>query len=204
MTQQEYDIYNWDPLTPEQVSERFCNLRIPWWIAGGWAIDLHVGKPTREHRDTDVLVLREDQFKVQRHLEDWDLYKTNQPGLKPWPAGEFLPPGVNDVWCRKTPHTPWTLQIMMMETDGNSWVFRRDNRISGPLENLGRKDASGLPYVAPEVQLLYKSKEPKLAQNRADFATALPALTGNEKKWLSQQLQLLYTEGHPWLNALGK
>ena len=100
MTQPEYDIYNWDPLTPQQVSERFRDLQMPWWIAGGWAIDLHLGKQTRVHRDTDVLILRPDQFTIQEHLHNWDLYKTNQPGLAPWPAGEFLPPGVNDIWCR--------------------------------------------------------------------------------------------------------
>ena len=33
------------------------HLRVPWWIARGWAVDLHIGTITRPHADVDVLVL---------------------------------------------------------------------------------------------------------------------------------------------------
>lgn len=30
----------WNPLLPGEVMALFGELRVPWWIAGGWAIDL--------------------------------------------------------------------------------------------------------------------------------------------------------------------
>lgn len=203
LTQPEYDIHNWAPLSPDEASSLFSSLSVPWWIAGGWAIDLHVGEQTREHGDIDVLILRKDQFNVQDYLLDWDLHKTQQPGLKPWPRGEFLNLGVNDVWGRRTPESPWGIQLMFMENEGGSWVFRRDERISEPLQNLGRLTPSGIPYVAPAVQLLFKSNAPEIDRNRADFKTVLPLLGSPERTWLLDQFKLLYPEGHEWMTPLG-
>jgi len=31
-----------------------------WWVAGGWAIDLHLGHQSRAHQDIDIAVLRRD------------------------------------------------------------------------------------------------------------------------------------------------
>lgn len=36
-------------------------LPCPWFVAGGWAIDLHLGRATRPHGDVDVAVYRHDQ-----------------------------------------------------------------------------------------------------------------------------------------------
>ena len=91
------DVDNWEPMTPEQVHGLLRGVSIPWWIAGGWAIDLFLGRQTRTHGDTDVLICRDDQLAVQNLLSDWDLHKTQQPGLKSWPEGEFLNRGANDT-----------------------------------------------------------------------------------------------------------
>ena len=198
----EYDLYNWTPLSPDDVYSLFSRLSIPWWIAGGWAIDLHVGTQNRRHLDIDVLFLREDQFAVQDYLAGWDLHKTNQPGLKPWPNGDFLRLGVNDVWCRRTPEDPWSLQVMFMEHEGHDWIFRRDDRISGPLDQLGMRTSSGLPYVSPQVQLLFKSNNPGQDRNKWDFENILPLLKDSERAWLLKQFGVLYPKGHPWLRPL--
>ncbi len=103
------DVHNWEPLSVEETVDLMSGLRVPWWIAGGWAIDLFLGRQTRTHGDTDVLIRRDDQLEVQRYLADWDLYKTQQPGLKPWPAGDFQRRPFDDIWCRRTPESPWAL-----------------------------------------------------------------------------------------------
>src|SRR5207253_191913 len=38
------DLLKWDPLTPEQVRELLRDLTVRWWIAGGWALDLFLGR----------------------------------------------------------------------------------------------------------------------------------------------------------------
>ena len=63
--------------TPAQVSRLFYGERKPWWIAGGWAIDLFLGKVTREHEDVDVAILRIDEKAFRTYLKSWELW----PGL---------------------------------------------------------------------------------------------------------------------------
>jgi hypothetical protein len=200
----EPEIHNWQPLTVEEAASLLSGLRVPWWIAGGWAIDLFLGRQTREHGDTDVLVRRDDQLEVQAHLraKDWDLHKTQQPGLKPWPAGEFQARPFYDIWCRPTPESPWALQLMLLDTDGDSWVFKRDPEIRGPLDELGARTPDGVAYMRPQIQLLYKAKRETLAKDQSDFDLAVPRLTEDARAWLLSQLQRRFPDGHEWIAAI--
>lgn len=86
------DLGSWEPLSPREVSAALGGMPRPWWIAGGWAIDLHLGQETRAHADTDVLVLRDDQLEVQRRLVGWDLQAADPPGtLRPWSRERSYP-----------------------------------------------------------------------------------------------------------------
>ena len=51
----------WQPWQPKEVARFFSTLTVPWWIAGGWALDLFLGEQTRDHEDIDVQILRRDQ-----------------------------------------------------------------------------------------------------------------------------------------------
>ncbi|MGD6844537.1 nucleotidyltransferase domain-containing protein [Bacillus infantis] len=44
----------------------------PWFVAGGWAIDLFIGKQTRPHADLEIGIFREDQQALKSYLEDWE------------------------------------------------------------------------------------------------------------------------------------
>jgi hypothetical protein len=82
----------WDPAGPAEVAALFRDAGAPWWIAGGYAIELAVGRPVRAHGDIDVLVLRRDQLMVQRALAGWDWQAADPPGtLRPWRPGEQPP-----------------------------------------------------------------------------------------------------------------
>lgn len=78
----------WEPMTPAEVVDLLAPMDRPWWIAGGWAIDLHLGRTTREHGDIDVLILREDQLVLQQVLDGWDLHAADPPGALPRPRDE--------------------------------------------------------------------------------------------------------------------
>jgi hypothetical protein len=191
----------WDPAAPAEVAALFRDGGAPWWIAGGYAIELAVGRPVREHDDIDVLVLRRDQLMVQRALAGWDWQAADPPGtLRPWRPGELLPAGVHDIWCRPGPGRPWRIQVMLDESAGARWVSRRDPRVARPVARVGCLTAAGIPYLAPEIQLFYKagSARPK---DEADFRAARPGLTPFRRKWLHDALVLAYG-GHPWCARL--
>ena len=37
---------------------------LDYWLFGGWAVDFHVGRITREHADVDLAVWREHEDRV--------------------------------------------------------------------------------------------------------------------------------------------
>jgi hypothetical protein len=102
-----------------EVAGAFARLGAPWYVSGGWAIDLHLGRVTREHHDVDVLLLRRDQARVHAALSDgWTLRKivphpqvefnrgAPLPGtLHEWPAGERLELPVHQVNAYRSPPT---------------------------------------------------------------------------------------------------
>jgi hypothetical protein len=190
----------WEPITPAEVADTLQTLKAPWWIAGGQAIDAFLGRETHDPGDIDVGVFREDQLEVQAALADWDLQAADPPGsLRPWLPGETLPEGVYDVWCRCDPQAAWGLRLMLDESDDDDWVYRRMPAVRRPLSTL-TWTLDGVPYLAPEVQLLYKSGTMSPA-NAADFEVCLPRLSSEQRRWLDTALALAHP-GHPWRERL--
>ena len=194
--------YNWKPLSLDQTQKVFARFKSKWWIAGGWAIDLFLEKQTRVHEDIDILILREDQLDLQNLLQDWDLWAADPPGtLKPWPKGEFLKKGLQDIWGRKTAKDPWQIQIMLFDSENGDWIFKRDESIRRSLDSVSLKAINGMTILAPEVQLLYKSKSLR-KKDQSDFENALPALSIEQKLCLKNALIKVYQGEHIWIKSL--
>ena len=47
------------------VRSLLSDLSVPYWIAGGWAIDLAVGRVTRDHADVDIMLLERDEHALR-------------------------------------------------------------------------------------------------------------------------------------------
>jgi hypothetical protein len=62
----------------------------PWFIAGGWAIDLFIDQVTREHHDTEIAILRQDQMELKNYLKDWEFNKVRSGTIEPWETGEWI------------------------------------------------------------------------------------------------------------------
>lgn len=189
----------WEPASPTEVAELFSRCPSPWWIAGGYAVELAAGRVLREHADIDVLLLRRDQLAAQEVLAGWEWWAADPPGtLRPWAAGETLPGAVHDIWCRPAADQPWRIQLMLDEqTPSGDWVSRLDPSIRRPVSSIGGAGENGVPYLVPEIQLYYKAKDPRPKDN-ADFAALRPLLTAAQWSWLREALEATYGD-HPWL-----
>lgn len=195
----------WQPWLPREVANFFSALTVPWWIAGGWSLDLFLGSQTRDHEDIDVEFLRRDQQEIRALLGEWDVQEAHPELAANWPFREWelgrdLSSGVHDIWCRSHKEAPWMLQLMVADIADDQWLFRRDARISRPLASIGRLTDDGIPYLAPEIQLLYKAKTPR-PKDEADFARTFPHLDGESRQRLAQALAIVHP-GHPWLAQL--
>ncbi|MGV3490434.1 MAG: nucleotidyltransferase domain-containing protein [Devosia sp.] len=191
----------WQPLSPTEVATLFADVGAHWLIAGGWSIDLFIGRVTRVHEDTDVQICRADLLTFQAALPGWDLHAADPPGtLRRWLPGEVLLPAVHDIWCRPSPTAPWAFQFNVVDTDGDDWIYRRDPCVRLPLAAISRRSPDGLDYLAPEIQLLYKSKglRPK---DELDFTTVVGLLSPAARRWLDTALALASPD-HPWRKRL--
>lgn len=195
----------WDAYEPDRVVEIMTGFTGPWWIAGGWAIELHLGgPPLREHEDVDVLVLRRDASVIQRDLAGWDLHLADsENGVRAWEPGVPIPRDVGDIWIRESDGGPWRFQLMLNPTEGENWVFKRDQSLQLRISEIGLRAEGGIPYLRPEIQLLNKGTGSLGIRDKdeADFRAALPALEVDARQWLGMGLRRV-RDDHPWLDAL--
>ncbi|TQM09084.1 nucleotidyltransferase domain-containing protein [Pseudonocardia kunmingensis] len=195
------DLGPWEPATVREVATYFARFPGPWWIAGGFAIELATGRTIRPHDDIDVGLLRSDHLGAHGALPGWELWAADPPGqLRPWRQGEPLPAHVHDVWCRPGAASPWRVQLMIDESDGPDWVSRRDPRLRRPVRELVRRSADGIPFLAPEVQLHHKARACR-PKDVVDLHAALPVLGPAERAWLREAIAGT-TPDHPWLVLL--
>ena len=100
--------------------------------------------------------------------------------------------------CRDASH-PWLADIVLTPTHGGRWVFKKDNRITLPLDHaLAARD--GVEYLKPEIAILHKAHLMR-QKDEADFDSLLPALDDRARDWLDNALAL-YLPAHPWRTRL--
>ncbi len=176
-------------------------LRCPWAVAGGWAIDLALGRVTRAHADVDLALFRHDQAALRAALPGWRFEVATGGTLVPWDAGVRLELPVHEIHARPPADAPAPpLELLLNERDGADWVYRRDAAVRRPLARVLREVPGGVRVLAPEVVLLYKSRAPRPA-DEADFLAARPLLDDEARAWLRAAL-LRAAPGHPWAAAL--
>ncbi|OMF37667.1 hypothetical protein BK133_03745 [Paenibacillus sp. FSL H8-0548] len=197
------DINNWVTLNVPEVCTIYSKIPVTWCIAGGWALDLYVGKQSREHDDVDLIILREEQLTTFQYLsKDWTLYKAENGKLDRWEEGEFLAV-TNDIWVSKDSNSPWAFQIMLIDSNHDSWIYGREKSIRRPMADIIAKTKEGIPYLKPEIQLLYKGGSLKIREkDHNDFLNVLPLLEPQSKEWLKASLQTQFPEGHVWMEYI--
>ena len=110
-------------ITVKRIMQSFNK---PWAIAGGWSIDLFLGKVTREHDDIEIVLYRKDQFAIQEYLDDWNFKKVQNRNVLPWQRNEHLALPIHETYAEKAHEK---IEILLNELDGEHWLYRRDSRI---------------------------------------------------------------------------
>jgi len=174
----------------------------PWFVAGGWAVDLFLGRETRAHEDIEVSIFRRDQEAIWRQFSGWAMDKIvpgGDPKRQPW-RGEWLRPPVHEIHAGRAGGELHEVEILLDEAWADTWRFRRNLAVSRPVAEIGLRNVEGIPFLAPEIVLLYKAKDPR-PHDEQDFRCALPALDEPRRRWLEEALRVAHPR-HPWLDAL--
>jgi len=189
--------WSWEPLGLDEAVRLLEGFPVRWWIAGGWALDLYLGRTIREHEDLDVLVLRDDQLAIQRHLAGWDIQVAHGGRLEPWREGEPVEPPRSDLWARTRPEGPWEIQFLLAEHAGDVWRYRREPALTLPVAEIGLRSERGVPYLRPELVVLHKSHHPR-ERDETDLKAVLPELDPAARARLRGWL----APGHAWLSRI--
>ena len=172
----------WDlSLRPEDAAQWFDGWDGPWAIAGGWAIELFVGRAVREHHDLDVVVARSDAAGLHEQLAGWELFFPSPEAFVPWQAGTSLPDEQHQLWCKRD--GLWTHEILFEDIRDGVLHYRKDPSVTLPVDEAIQFTPTGIPYIAPHLQLLYKSRMAN-QRNEIDRAAAWPLMTDAQRAWL--------------------
>src|SRR4030095_1337100 len=88
----------------------------------------------------------------------WTLEKAVSGQLFPWQPGEWIDLPIHVVWCKKDDAVPDCVELLFNEVDERNFCYRKDTSITLPLEKMITSSPSGIPILAPEIVLLYKSR----------------------------------------------
>lgn len=191
----------WRAWRPEQAAAHLAGVGINWCVVGGWAIDLWLGRETRQHEDLEIAILRDDFPTIRKHLRAFDLHSVGDGEVRRLAPHDTPPPDKHQNWVLDPDANAWRMDIMMEPGDARTWVFRRDPSIRAPRSRMiGIRH--GVPFLKPEGALLYKAKglRPK---DEADFAACLPSLDDVAREWLADALTRAHL-AHPWIAALSR
>jgi hypothetical protein len=191
------DLSLWEPWHPAEAARRLAGLGVPWCVAGGWALDLHHGRQTREHDDLEIAIPRASFESVRRALHDLELFAIGDGLAHPLSAETLA--AHHQTWAREPESGLWRIDVMREPWSRSEWVFRRDPRVRRSIAEAVELTSDGIPYLQPEIVLLFKAKS-SAPKDEEDFARILPLLDFARRRWLADALRLVHP-GHPWLRA---
>jgi hypothetical protein len=185
----------WDAWHPRDVAERLRGVSTPWWVVAGWAIDLFRGEQTREHEDLEIAVPQDGFGEIRATLSDYEVDVVGAGRI--WPLDSAAFDIMHQTWVRDA--GIYRLDIFREPHDGEVWICRRDETIREPMPRIVRRTPDGIPYLVPEIVLLFKAKWTR-EKDETDLRGALPLMSGEQRSWLRAALARVHP-GHPWLEV---
>lgn len=187
-------------LSPVEAAALFGGAPFRWWVAGGWSVELGA-EPRRFHEDLEVALPREEIAALREWLHEYHLWDTSDGGLRYLAPDVVVPIDHGQLWLRRDAYSPWLMDLMLTPVAGDTWYYKRDQRVSRPLDEVIRVGSDGIPYQRPEVTLLFKARR-RSEKDEADFAAVAPGLDPADRAWLREAIALTEPARHPWLGRL--
>jgi hypothetical protein len=195
----EVDDPPWDPWHPDEVAQLLAGVAAPWYVAGGWALDLFRGRQTRHHGDLEIGVPAPDFGAIRAALAGYGFWVAGDGRL--WPLDSPAFDVMFQTWVSEPATGVFRLDVFREPQRDGAWVCRRDRAIRLPYQQIISRTGDGIPYLVPEIALLFKAKHSDLAKNQDDFDATLPLLDNAALGWLEHALRQVHP-GHHWTAAV--
>jgi hypothetical protein len=190
--------YPWAPWTPTEITRLLEDTTVPWCVTAGWAIDVFLGRQTRDHDDLEIAVPRSAWPEICERLDTLDFVVAGDGQL--WPPTAPNLDSHFQTWGRDE-SGKYRVDVFRDPHDGDTWICRRDPTITRPYAQVIRRSAQDVPYMAPEIVLLFKAKHAR-DKDTADLGHCLPLLTPTERIWLVEAIERVYPQPHPWIDLV--
>jgi len=184
----------------------FGNHSFDWSVCGGGAIDLFLGKQTRIHKDLDIAVYWEDRnsiiaFQIPFEKRNLFCFTAKEYRCRLEPYGDDM---YRFSFEKKEQNDFTYVEFLFNQRDDEYFYLPGDGNVKRNLNN-ALLESNGVPYLAPEIVLFYKSSYLEgldTFDHNQDFDHTLPFLDEEQKQWLRASLEKKYTNGHVWLQRV--
>lgn len=211
-----------------QANELLRNQGFEYAFCGGWAIDLFIGKETRKHGDIDIFAYWTERDTIIEYMQSlgFQVYEMLGGGKAHYITdihdqikskrnifcftqdcelvhlSETAERGIYSVDFKHIGQTKLNfMEFLFNKKEERDLLYARSHDV-----RLALSDAflvrDGLPYLAPEMCLLYKSTDIDREGYQSDFDNAMLHMNQRQIHWLEDALAMLYPEGHRWRDCL--
>ncbi len=185
--------------TPAEVALRMVGVATPWYVAAGWALDLFHGARKREHDDIEIAIPATRFPEVRDRFPEYIVDAVGDGRIWENATAQELA-ATRQTWLRDPATGGYRLDVFREPHDGDTWIYRRQPAIRFPYRDIIRHTVHGIPYLRPELVLLFKAKNVR-PKDQEDFETTLPSLDRDQRATLTMLLSQTHP-GHPWASAL--
>lgn len=206
------------------VNHMLKNKNFEYAFCGGYAIDLFLGQITRKHGDIDVLAYWKDRdaiieymwtlgFEVYEMIGGGQAHRitnvNNQMKLKRNIVAvnncgfvrfePFESADVGNIDFLSVEQTePNFIEFLFNDKTETDFLYARDRHVKRSLDKTILFN-NEIPYLAPEICLLYKSTDTDRAGYQHDYDFAIKAMNCDQKDWLNNSLKHMFPAGHKWI-----
>ena len=208
----------------EEVKAFLAGSGFPWAVCGGFALDMFLDQNIRIHGDMDICVFEDDRENVLKFILDqgWQVYEFRGQGkVRPLTHAMQSDPGRNlmcltdgcDIVkfypCKDKGmlyhqffHTGMKklhyLEFLFNRADSGYLVLNQEKGVRRELSK-AFLTWNGIPYLAPEIALLYKASSSDNPDYQLDYRQVYPHLNSDQREWYIHAMNLLYPDGHAWI-----
>ncbi len=211
-----------------QTNDLLNNQGFEYAFCGGYAVDLFLGCESRPHGDIDILAYWKDRNKIIEYMwtQGYCVYEMLGEGKAHHITdinNQFIKK--RNIFCIKedcdfirltetTEQDVYIVEIipaiqrklnfiefLFNDRTDEQFLYARNHNIKRAL-NKSILYADNIPYLAPEICLLYKSTDTERKGYQQDYDLSIQKMNNKQRKWLREALSELFPNGHKWIGEL--
>lgn len=209
----------------KQADELLRGHDFEYAVCGGLAIDMFLGHESRRHGDIDILAFWAERDKIIEYMQSkgYEVYEmlgggkchhiidiNNQMRVKRnifcvndnCELVQLYNTSDTDIYYIDFKHIGQTklnyIEFLFNDKSDTYFLYARNHDIKLSLDK-AILFSDGIPFLAPEMCLLYKSTDINREGYRQDYEKAMAKMTVEQKLWLNNALVSLYPDGHEWI-----